>query len=66
VSLVFPPEESELLFRTNLKNYLFYAKDGPTPTGRISRVAMGPVSFCNHSADANCDFALDDDATEIT
>jgi SET domain-containing protein len=57
----------ELLFRTHLKNYLFYLKDGANPDGPYhTALAMGPVSFCNHSADGNCDFALDEFAAEIT
>jgi hypothetical protein len=40
-------------------------KDGPSRTARISRSGDGAVSFCNHSADANCDFAWTR-STEIT
>ena len=64
--LVFPPEQSELLFRTHLKNYLFYVKEGPVEDGPYyTALAMGPVSFCNHAPDANCDFELNEEATEI-
>ena len=26
---------------------------------------MGPVSFCNHSDDPNCDFSVDEAAAEV-
>lgn len=65
--LVFPPEEMEALFRTTLRNYLFYVKDGATADGPYyTALAMAPISFCNHSSDANCDFRLDEPAAEIT
>lgn len=65
--LQFPAEEMESLFRTHLKNYLFYLKDGPTEDGPFhTALAMGPISFCNHSAQPNCDFLLDEAAGEIT
>ena len=32
----------------------------------FTALAMGPVSFCNHSAEPNCDFAVDADAGELT
>ena len=65
--LVFPPEETELLFRTNLKNYLFYVRDGVTEDAPYyTALAMAPISFCNHSDEHNCDFRLDEKAEEIT
>jgi hypothetical protein len=65
--LVFPPEEMAALYSTHLRNYLFYLKDGPTEDGPYyTALAMGPISFCNHSADANCDYRLDEQAAEIT
>ncbi len=65
--LVFPPEETGHLFETRLKNYLFFVKDGEKSEAPFhSALAMGPISFCNHSADPNCDFHLDDAAGEIT
>jgi hypothetical protein len=65
--LIFPPEETAALHSTGLRNYLFYLKDGPTEDGPYyTALAMGPISFCNHSADANCDFRLDEQAAEIT
>ena len=64
--LIFPPEETEAFLRTSLKNYLFFLRDGPTDDVFFSALAMGPVSFCNHSATPNCDFALDEQAAEIT
>jgi hypothetical protein len=64
--LVFPPEETELLLRTSLKNYLFYLRDGPAEDGPFhAALAMAPISFCNHSAEPNCDYALDAAAAEI-
>lgn len=65
--LVFAPEETVRLMETNLKNYLFYVRDGADPKGPdFTGLAMGPVSFCNHSSDANCDFKLDADEGEIS
>ena len=65
--LVFPPEETEHLFRTRLKSYLFYLKDGPTEDGPFhTALALGPISFCNHADPPNCDFSLDEAAAEIT
>ena len=65
--LVFPPEELAAIHQTRLKNYVFYVEDGPTPDGPyLSAVAMSPVSFCNHSPDANCDFEVDAAAAVIT
>ena len=65
--LMFPPEEMKLLFRTHLKHYLFYLKDGLPSDGPFhTALAMGPISFCNHSDDPNCDFSLDEAAAEIT
>jgi SET domain-containing protein len=65
--LMFPPEETELLFRTRLKHYLFYLKDGPSEDAPFhTALAVGPVSFCNHSVDPNCDFVLNEGVGEIT
>lgn len=64
--LVFPPEELAALHQTRLKYYVFYVKDGPVPDGPyFSAVAMGPISFCNHSPDANCDFHVDEAAATV-
>ena len=64
--LTFAPEDTELLFRTRLKNYLFYLKDGDSESGPFhTALALGPVSFCNHAADPNCDFELNEAAAEI-
>ena len=64
--LPFPPDESELLMRTGLRNYVFHLKDGLSEEGpHYSAVAMGPISFCNHSSDPNCDFTLSEEAGEI-
>lgn len=64
--LTFPPEETEHLFRTQLKHYLFYLRDGPLEEGPFwTALAMDPISFCKHSADSNCDFSLDEAAGEI-
>ena len=65
--LQFPPDETAALMRTGLKNYLFYLKDGDPAEGPFfSALAMGPASFCNHSAEPNCDFSTDEAAGEIT
>lgn len=65
--LIFPPTETDSLFQTSLKNYLFYLRDGEPADGPFySALAMGPISFCNHSGEANCDFSLDEEAARIT
>ena len=65
--LIFPPQETELLFQTNLKNYLFYVRDGVTEDAPYyTALAMAPISFCNHSDEYNCDFRVDEKAEEIT
>ena len=65
--LIFPPEEMGLLFETHLKNYLFHLRDGIPKDGPFyTALAMGPISFCNHSTEPNCDFALDEAAAQIT
>jgi hypothetical protein len=65
--LVFPPDETELLLRTSMRNYLFFLRDGPTEDGPFhAALAMAPISFCNHARDPNCDFTLDEWAAEIT
>ena len=64
--LAFPPEETARLFRTKVKNYLFYLREGDAEGGPFhSALAMGPISFCNHSPDPNCDFVVDETAGEI-
>ncbi len=64
--LVFTPVESALLSQTSLKNYLFYVRDGDGETAPYyTALAMGPVSFCNHDPQPNCDFAVDEQAGEI-
>ena len=64
--LVLAPEETELVQRTSLKHFIFYVKDGPQADGPFhSALALGPVSFCNHSADANCSFVVDEAASEL-
>lgn len=64
--LILPPPETESLFQTSLKNYLFYLRDGEPADGPFySALAMGPISFCNHSGEANCDFTLDEEAGQI-
>jgi hypothetical protein len=65
--LVFPPAETKLLLKTAAKSYLFFLRDDPDdPDNFYSALAMGPMSFCNHSADASCDFILDEAKAEIT
>jgi hypothetical protein len=65
--LVFPPDETERLTQTQLKQYLFFLRDGPQEDGPFySALAMGPVSFCNHASEPNCDFRLDEECAEIT
>jgi uncharacterized protein len=64
--LIFPPKETELLGRTRLKFYLFYVRDGDGDEPPYhTALAMGPVSFCNHSADPNCDYRVDETAAEV-
>lgn len=64
--LVFPPEETENLMKTHAKNYLFFLRDGPTEDGPyFAGLAMGPMSFCNHSPQANCSFAVDEGTAEV-
>ena len=64
--LIMPPEETKILLRTRLRNYLFYVKDGPVPDGPFhAALAMGPVSFCNHSSEPNCDFAVSEERGEV-
>ena len=65
--LVFPPEQTRHLFGTLLKNYLFYVADGDTADAPfVSALALGPISFCNHSSEPNCDFELDAAEGEIS
>jgi SET domain-containing protein len=65
--LIFPPEETEHLFRTNLRNYLFYVRDGASEDPPYyTALAMGPMSFCNHAEDPTCDFSIDEAAAEMT
>lgn len=65
--LVLPPDETKLILKTRLKDYLFHLKDGIAHDAPYySALAMGPMSFCNHSNEPNCDYALDEDAAEIT
>jgi SET domain-containing protein len=64
--ILFPPDESDLLSRTRLKHYLFYVRDGAGDVPPYhTALAMGPVSFCNHSGDPNCDFRVDEAAAEV-
>ena len=64
--LLFPPQETQALFATRLKNYLFYVRDGgPAEAGFHSALAMAPISFCNHSNQPNCDFVLNEERAEI-
>jgi SET domain-containing protein len=67
-ALLFPPEETAQLMQTNLKNYLFFVRDDAvvSDTRFHSALAMGPVSFCNHSAEATCDFHVDEAKATIT
>jgi hypothetical protein len=65
--LIFPPEETNLITRTRLKHYIFYVRDGVGEgPPYVTAVAMGPVSFCNHSSDPNCSFSIDEQAAEVT
>jgi uncharacterized protein len=65
--LVFPPEETERLFQTKLKHYVFFVRDGATEDSPFwTALALGPVSLCNHADDPACDFAIDEAAGEIT
>lgn len=64
--LVFPPEQMGELFRTRLKDYLFYLKDGDLSDGPFfTALAIGPISFCNHSREPNCDFIIEEAVSEI-
>jgi SET domain-containing protein len=64
--LLFPAEETRLLRRTRIKSYLFFVREDPADADNFSSaLAMGPMSFCNHSSDPNCDFAIDEARAEI-
>ena len=64
--LIFPPQDTEVLLRTRMKNYVFYVRDGASADAPpYSAAAMSPVSFCNHSSEPNCDFLIDERAEEI-
>jgi SET domain-containing protein len=64
--LIFPPQDTEVLLRTRMKNYVFYVRDGASAEAPpYSAAAMSPVSFCNHSSEPNCDFSIDERAEEI-
>lgn len=65
--LIFPPRETETLHGTRAKNYLFFVRPGaPESEWFHSALAMGPMSFCNHSTEPNCDFSVDEAAAEVT
>ena len=62
--LVLSHEDTETLKATRLYHYVFYVDERADGAMRAA-VAFGEISMCNHSRDANAEFAVDAGAQTV-
>lgn len=63
--LILSHEDTAGLRATRLYHYLFYVDERPCGAMRAA-VALGEISMCNHSPNANAGFEVDADAQTVT
>ena len=63
--LVLSHEDTAAVRATRLYHYIFYIDENTAGDMRAA-VAFGAISMCNHSPDANADFAVDAEARTVT
>jgi len=63
--LILSKEDTAAIRGTQIHHYVFYVDE--TEQGEMrAAVAFGLISMCNHSAEANAEFAIDADAQTVT
>lgn len=65
---ILPPEEVRHVLHTELKRYIFYLRESgedQDPDSCYALIAVGNISFCNHSDKPNCRFVIDEAASTI-
>lgn len=65
---ILPPEEVGHVLHTELKRYIFYLRESgedQDPDSCYALIAVGNISFCNHSKQPNCRFEIDEAASTI-
>ena len=66
---ILEPDEVAHVLHTDLKRYIFYLRESGTdenPDSCYALIAIGNISFCNHSDTPNCSFRIDETEAEIT
>lgn len=65
---ILDPDEVAHVLHTELKRYIFYLRESGAdqdPDSCYALVALGNISFCNHSETPNCRFEIDEPAAVI-
>lgn len=63
--LILSVEDTAAIRDTLIHHYVFHVDEDAEGRARAA-VAFGPISMCNHSADANADFTVDATAQTVT
>lgn len=65
--LVFGTDQHAALQQTVASHYVFHFSDDPEGgDATITGLAMSPISFINHARNANCAFAIDKTAEQVS
>jgi len=65
---ILAPEEVAHVLHTDLRRYIFYLRESgedQVPDSCYALIAVGNISFCNHSDTPNCRFEIDEEASRI-
>ena len=65
---ILDPDEVAHVLQTDLKRYIFYLRESgkdQNPDSCYALIAVGNISFCNHSEQPNCRFEIDETASRI-
>ena len=65
---ILDPDEVAHVLHTELKRYIFYLREAgedQNPDSCYALIAVGNISFCNHSDAPNCRFEIDEAASVI-
>jgi SET domain-containing protein len=63
------PDEVRHVLHTELKRYIFYLRESGAdqdPDSCYALIAVGNISFCNHSDTPNCRFEIDETSSTIS
>ena len=65
---ILDPDEVRHVLHTELKRYIFYLRESGAdqdPDSCYALIAVGNISFCNHSDTPNCRFEIDEKNSTI-